>query len=77
MHAIRLHRRLESQVLDLPEVASLIGRDVEIIVLAAAEEGRAPPAPARPRRRAGSARGTIEMAADFDAPLAEFAEYMP
>jgi antitoxin (DNA-binding transcriptional repressor) of toxin-antitoxin stability system len=27
-------------------------------------------------RKAGSARGKIKMAADFDAPLADFNEYM-
>ncbi|MCC6614947.1 MAG: prevent-host-death protein [Anaerolineae bacterium] len=29
----------------------------------------------RKSRRAGSARGQIEMAADFDAPLTDFDEY--
>ena len=28
-------------------------------------------------RKAGSAKGLLEMADDFDAPLADFAEYMP
>ena len=28
-------------------------------------------------RKAGSAKGMIEMADDFDAPLGDFAEYMP
>jgi hypothetical protein len=27
------------------------------------------------RRKAGSARGLIEIAPDFDAPLSDFAEY--
>ncbi len=31
--------------------------------------------PAKPRK-AGSARGLIQIAADFDAPLADFDEYM-
>lgn len=29
------------------------------------------------RRKAGSAKGMVEMADDFDAPLDDFAEYMP
>lgn len=29
-----------------------------------------------PRRRAGSARGKIRMAPDFDAPLEDFKDYM-
>ena len=33
--------------------------------------------PRRPRRKAGSAKGLIKMAADFDEPLADFADYMP
>ncbi|MBN1284129.1 MAG: DUF2281 domain-containing protein [Anaerolineae bacterium] len=33
------------------------------------------PMTAQPRK-AGSARGRIKMAADFDAPLADFDEYM-
>ncbi|PIZ26007.1 MAG: prevent-host-death protein, partial [Chloroflexi bacterium CG_4_10_14_0_8_um_filter_57_5] len=28
-------------------------------------------------RKAGSAKGMIQMADDFDAPLGDFAEYMP
>lgn len=28
-------------------------------------------------RKAGSAKGMIEMSDDFDAPLTDFAEYMP
>ncbi|GAB4461489.1 MAG: DUF2281 domain-containing protein [Anaerolineales bacterium] len=28
-------------------------------------------------RKAGSAKGMVEMADDFDAPLDDFAEYMP
>lgn len=28
-------------------------------------------------RKAGSARGRVKMSDDFDAPLSDFAEYMP
>ncbi len=31
----------------------------------------------RQPRKAGSARGMVQMADDFDAPLADFGEYMP
>lgn len=34
-----------------------------------------PVTPTKPRK-AGSARGKIKMAADFDAPLSDFGEYM-
>ena len=33
MKAIRVRKRLDSQVLDLPEIAELIGRTVDIIIL--------------------------------------------
>lgn len=32
---------------------------------------------ARIKPRAGTLRGTVWMAADFDAPLPDFADYMP
>lgn len=75
MQAIRIHRRIDSQHLDLPEIASLIGRDVEIIVLDSATSDLAGRPPAS--RKAGSAKGQVKLAADFDAPLTDFAEYMP
>ena len=33
MNAIRIHRKLDSETLHLPELRPLIGREVEIIVL--------------------------------------------
>lgn len=33
-------------------------------------------APRKPRRKAGSAKGLITIAEDFDEPLADFEEYM-
>ena len=71
MNAIRIRKNLTSQVLDLPELAPLVGKSVEIIVL---EEPESP----EPRQatKAGSAKGLIEMSADFDAPLEEFKDYM-
>ena len=35
------------------------------------------PMPPKPGRRAGSAKGMIRMADDFDEPLEDFDEYMP
>lgn len=35
-----------------------------------------PVAETRPRRRFGTARGQVSMAEDFDAPLAEFDDYL-
>ncbi len=33
MRAIRIHRRVDSETLRLPELRELIGKDVEIVVL--------------------------------------------
>lgn len=46
MNAIRVRRRLDSHVIDLPEVESMVGKVVEIIVLEEQE-----PAGGRPRDR--------------------------
>ena len=40
MHAIRIHRCVDSETLQLPELKELIGKDVEIVVL---EEPTSPP----------------------------------
>jgi hypothetical protein len=41
MNAIRIHRRIESETIHLPELRPMIGQDVEIIVLG--EASRRPP----------------------------------
>lgn len=61
----------------MPEIAPLVGRDVEIIVEIIVIASPTVPAQGPVQRRAGSAKGTIELSDDFDAPLDEFAEYMP
>lgn len=69
MNAIRIEKRLDSHV--VPELIPLIGKQVEIIVLETA-------AKTSPRNgpKAGSARGKVTIAPDFDAPLDDFAEHM-
>jgi antitoxin (DNA-binding transcriptional repressor) of toxin-antitoxin stability system len=56
--------------------AALRGEDVVIVKDERAMVKLVPMLP-RPRRQAGSARGLIDMADDFDAPLEDFEEYMP
>ena len=56
--------------------AALRGEDVVIVKDERAMVRLVPMTP-KPRRPAGSARGMIHMADDFDAPLEDFAEYMP
>jgi hypothetical protein len=72
MNAIRISRRLDSQVIDWPELAPLIGKRVQIIVLE--EEPQEEPTPAGPQ--GGTAKGEIWMAPDFNDTPEEFKDYM-
>jgi hypothetical protein len=69
MNAVRIEKRLDSHV--LPELIPMIGKRVEIIVLEESAERqldlRGP--------KAGSAKGKVIIAPDFDAPLEDFGEY--
>jgi hypothetical protein len=66
-HALRATVRagqLEvDEPLDLPE-----GTVVDLVPI---------PQTAHPRPKFGSARGRVQMAPDFDAPLDDFADYVP
>jgi hypothetical protein len=74
MNAIRIRRQLNSHIVDLPELVPMIGKAVEIIVL---EETESPKLIAlKEGPKAGSAKGKVQMSADFDAPLDDFAEYV-
>ena len=72
MNALRIRTRLTSHVVELPELEPLVGKVVEIIVL---EEPEIPTHDGGPVPRAGSARGTVTMGDDFDAPLEDFGPY--
>ena len=56
--------------------AALRGEDVVIVKDERTMVKLVPMTP-KPRRQAGSAKGMIHMADDFDAPLEDFEEYMP
>ncbi len=56
--------------------AALRGEDVVIVKDERTMVKLVPMTP-RPGRQAGSAKGMIHMADDFDAPLEDFEEYMP
>lgn len=43
MNAIRVRRRLDSHVVDIPEAGPMIGKVVEIIILEEAETAPTPP----------------------------------
>ena len=71
MNAIRIDRRLDSQVLDLPQLAPLVGKRVQIIVLEEPEPSEPPPGP-----KAGCGKGEVLwMAADFNETPDDFADY--
>lgn len=68
MIATRICQRLESDTIRIPNASEFIGKNVEVIVLLE-------PTPDlvfgdNPRKRiCGSAKGQIQIASDFDAPL--------
>ena len=71
MNAIRITRRLDSHVIDLPELAPMVGKRVEIVVL---EEPDAEQPTAGPQ--GGTAKGEVLwMAPDFDDTPEGFEEY--
>ncbi len=69
---------LEDATLHLTDVinAAMRGENV-VIVKDAHSMVKLVPMPHSPVRRAGSAKGMIQMADDFDAPLDDFNEYVP
>lgn len=73
MHAVRIRKQLDSQVLDLPELTPFIGKAVEIIVL---EDSEAQTTLPHRGPEPGSAKGLITMSPDFDEPLEDFEPYM-
>ena len=72
MGAIHIRKRLDSHVVDLPELKPLVGQTVEITVIPQADDHSPPAEGPKP----GTAKGMIWMADDFDAPLEDFKEYM-
>ena len=65
----------KSRLLDLIE-AALHGETVLIAEDETHVVQLVPVSHAKHQRKAGTAKGTIQMSADFDAPLPEFEEYM-
>ncbi|MBI4559077.1 MAG: type II toxin-antitoxin system Phd/YefM family antitoxin [Candidatus Hydrogenedentes bacterium] len=69
---------VERAAAQLPELLKSVRNGEEVIIT----EGECPVAkliglgPAAAKRRAGTAKGLISIAADFDAPLPDFDAYM-
>ena len=74
MTPLHIRKHLDSHIIEIPELKELVGSTVEIIVLPQSGAGEQVPPGVGPR--AGSAKGKIWMADDFDAPLDDFKEYM-
>jgi len=68
MIAKRMKRHLDSDVVRLSGVETLIGKDVEIIVLEDTSAPQSADAGLRKRIR-GSAKGKVWISPDFDNPL--------
>ena len=65
MNALRIHTRLDSTTLSLPELAPFIGKHVELIVLEAASSSGTQPV----QRALGTLGDRFVVPEDFDAPL--------
>jgi hypothetical protein len=68
-------QRLAEAIAELPDSLSIEEAVERLYRAFKAKQIREASAPAPRRRRAGSARGLIRIAPDFDAPLADFADY--
>ncbi len=67
MEALKIKAHIDSEVLNLPIPKTMIGKDVEIIVLVESDEDRKKSV--KKKRKPGSAKGMIWMADDFEEPL--------
>lgn len=70
MEAIKIRKHLNSETIHFPELKNFIGKDVEFIVLVKAQNAMKDSGISNfPKRTPGSAKGMIEIADDFEAPL--------
>ncbi len=67
MEALKIKAHIDSEVLNLPIPKTMIGKDVEIILLVESDDTREKSA--KKKRKPGSAKGMIWMADDFEEPL--------
>jgi len=69
---------LDEAIAQLPDLIKAAVRGEEVLIAAGSDEvvKLVPLTAARKPRQAGSAKGMIWMAEDFDAPLEDFREYM-
>lgn len=67
MEAIKIKKHIDSEILNLPIPKTLVGKNVEIIVLVESDD--AEKSQPKKKREPGSAKGLIWMADDFEKPL--------
>ncbi|WP_437850642.1 hypothetical protein WME73_30620 [Sorangium sp. So ce302] len=67
-NAIRIRTQVTSELLHIPELSALAGKNVEVIIL---EEESAPRSLTPPARKLGALRGLFDVPDDFDDPLPE------
>jgi len=67
MEALKIKKRIDSEILNLPVPKTMIGKDVEIILLVESDDLRQKSTKAK--REPGSAKGMMTMAEDFEKPL--------
>jgi hypothetical protein len=70
-NAIRFHTTIESENLWIPELAALMGKRVEIIVVEDEPASTTIASPPRRNRNLGGLRGLLRVPDDFDDPLPE------
>ncbi len=70
MEAIKIRKHLNSETIHFPELKNFIGEDVEFIILVKSQTVmKNSEISNSPKRIPGSAKGMIEIADDFEAPL--------
>jgi antitoxin (DNA-binding transcriptional repressor) of toxin-antitoxin stability system len=69
---------IENTKATLPDLVEAVLNGIEVIIAKDHQPVAKliPISPEKPRRRAGSAKGLIQMSDDFDVPLEELKEYM-
>jgi hypothetical protein len=69
--AIRIRTTIESEVLRIPELAALVGRRVEVIVVEEDVPDGVDAGASKGRRILGGLQGLLHVPDDFDDPLPE------
>ncbi len=67
MEALKIKKHINSEILNLSVPKTMVGKNVEIILLV--ESGDIQQIPAKTNREPGSAKGIMTMANDFEKPL--------